>query len=129
MFRMIKQDEPKWGNKLSSRAKNLLSQLLEKDSSKRLGCTKWAATQVKEHPFFREIDWNQIIENQYPVPEWLSSIEWDKPPLERINQDEYSSSFATECKPLEIDHRNIFPGFPFLHDRKSVIAVSSSPVR
>jgi beta-adrenergic-receptor kinase len=48
--------------------RHLLEGLLARDVDKRLGCLGRGAVEVKEHPFFREIDWKQVYLLKYPPP-------------------------------------------------------------
>lgn len=48
--------------------KSLLEGLLQRDVSKRLGCQGGSAQEVKEHPFFKGIDWQQVYMQKYPPP-------------------------------------------------------------
>lgn len=53
---------------LSREAVDLISKLLEPDPTKRLGYN--GAQEVKKHPFFRTVDWNNILAQQPPfVPQ------------------------------------------------------------
>ena len=44
----------------SNEAISLLKLLLERDPTKRIGFSERDAEEIKEHPFFADIDWNQI---------------------------------------------------------------------
>uniref|UniRef100_A0A3Q3B2V0 G protein-coupled receptor kinase n=1 Tax=Kryptolebias marmoratus TaxID=37003 RepID=A0A3Q3B2V0_KRYMA len=48
--------------------KDLLEGLLQRDVSKRLGCQGRGASEVKEHQFFKGIDWQQVYLQKYPPP-------------------------------------------------------------
>ncbi|PWA26592.1 hypothetical protein CCH79_00001273 [Gambusia affinis] len=48
--------------------KDLLEGLLQRDVSKRLGCQGRGALEVKEHQFFKGIDWQQVYLQKYPPP-------------------------------------------------------------
>ena len=48
--------------------RNLLEGLLARDVEKRLGSMGRGAEEVKEHPFFRDIDWKQVYLLKYPPP-------------------------------------------------------------
>ena len=49
----------------SESATSLLKVLLERDISKRIGSSDRDADELKEHPFFAEIDWVKIREKTY----------------------------------------------------------------
>jgi serine/threonine protein kinase len=44
----------------SVEAKNLLSGLLERDATKRLGSTVEDSEVIKRHPWFKKIDWDAL---------------------------------------------------------------------
>uniref|UniRef100_A0A7N6BVE1 G protein-coupled receptor kinase n=1 Tax=Anabas testudineus TaxID=64144 RepID=A0A7N6BVE1_ANATE len=48
--------------------KDLLEGLLQRDVSKRLGCQGRGALEVKEHQFFKGIDWQQVYLQKYSPP-------------------------------------------------------------
>ena len=35
---------------------------------KRLGCKGHGSDELKEHPFFTGVDWNQVYQQKYPPP-------------------------------------------------------------
>lgn len=53
---------------MSGEMKGLLEGLLKRDVEDRLGCLGRGAQEVKEHPFFKGIDWNQVYLQKYPPP-------------------------------------------------------------
>ena len=42
--------------------------LLQRDVDKRLGCKGGGSDELKDHPFFRGVDWNQVYQQKYPPP-------------------------------------------------------------
>ncbi|RWS28391.1 G protein-coupled receptor kinase 1-like protein [Leptotrombidium deliense] len=48
--------------------KSLLEGLLQRDVDKRLGCRGQGADEVREHPFFKGIDWQLVYLQKYPPP-------------------------------------------------------------
>ena len=48
--------------------RDLLESLLRRDVPDRLGCSPRGADDVKEHPFFKGIDWHQVHLQKYPPP-------------------------------------------------------------
>uniref|UniRef100_A0AAY4B418 G protein-coupled receptor kinase n=1 Tax=Denticeps clupeoides TaxID=299321 RepID=A0AAY4B418_9TELE len=52
----------------SAELKSLLEGLLQRDVAKRLGCLGRGASEVKEHPFFKGIDWQQVYLQKYSPP-------------------------------------------------------------
>ena len=53
---------------IGNEMRNLLEGLLARDVDKRLGCLGRGADEVKEHPFFRDVDWKQVYLLKYPPP-------------------------------------------------------------
>uniref|UniRef100_A0A182KE83 G protein-coupled receptor kinase n=1 Tax=Anopheles christyi TaxID=43041 RepID=A0A182KE83_9DIPT len=52
----------------SKELRDLLEGLLQRDIDKRLGCKGGGAEEVKSHPFFAGIDWNQVYYQKYTPP-------------------------------------------------------------
>nr|XP_015221438.1 PREDICTED: beta-adrenergic receptor kinase 2 isoform X1 [Lepisosteus oculatus] len=52
----------------SPELKSLLEGLLQRDVAKRLGCLGRGAQEVKEHVFFKGIDWQQVYLQKYSPP-------------------------------------------------------------
>ncbi|XP_037091644.1 G protein-coupled receptor kinase 1-like [Pollicipes pollicipes] len=52
----------------SGELRDLLEGLLQRDVDKRLGCLGRGSDEVKEHPFFRELDWQQVYLQRYTPP-------------------------------------------------------------
>jgi serine/threonine protein kinase len=46
---------------MSSEAKNLIVNLLNRNPSKRLGAGQDGAEEIKRHPFFADIDWDKVL--------------------------------------------------------------------
>ncbi len=42
--------------------------LFQRDVDKRLGCKGGGSEELKSHPFFRGVDWNQVYQQKYPPP-------------------------------------------------------------
>ena len=46
----------------------LQQQLLVIDPSRRLGCDSQGPTAIKQHPWFRGVNWDQLLDCSVPVP-------------------------------------------------------------
>ena len=72
LFDKIAKDEfiidSAFKDSLSDEAKNLLHALLEKDISKRLGCGAEGTKEVKNHPFFNDVDWDAVYRKELTPP-------------------------------------------------------------
>ena len=52
----------------SSEAKSLLTSLLNRDQTKRLGSSTADASDIMSHPFFRDVQWADLRARQVPAP-------------------------------------------------------------
>ncbi|CAL4099842.1 unnamed protein product, partial [Meganyctiphanes norvegica] len=68
LFWLICHDEPFYPKFLSREATDILKQLLDKDSSRRLGVTFSPYGEIKDHPFFHYIDWQKIERKEVETP-------------------------------------------------------------
>ena len=53
---------------LRAQRQSLVLQLLVKDPTRRLGCTRGGAAEAKAHPFFRGLDWARLRARQLTAP-------------------------------------------------------------
>eukprot|EP01083_Nonionella_stella_P298502 1013151_1 len=61
-------NKPTYNRALSKTAKSLLDGLLEKDSTKRLGCGKDGITGLRSHEFFEGVDWKERYHKKVDPP-------------------------------------------------------------
>ncbi|KAJ2724955.1 Serine/threonine-protein kinase [Coemansia sp. Benny D115] len=66
MYRRILEDELVFPDDMGNRAKSLLRGLLQRDPRRRLGNN--GAAEIKDQPFFAEINWDYLIGKQYEPP-------------------------------------------------------------
>jgi serum/glucocorticoid-regulated kinase 2 len=67
MYRRILQDPLRFPDDLSGEARDILTGLLTKDSSSRLGSR--GAEEIKRHPFFsRHLDWHLLAAKKLQPP-------------------------------------------------------------
>ncbi|XP_012939135.1 ribosomal protein S6 kinase alpha-5 [Aplysia californica] len=64
--RIMKCNPPFGDNRFSPEAKDLIQGLLTKDATKRLGSR--SAEDVKRHPFFKPMNWDDLAKKQIPAP-------------------------------------------------------------
>ncbi len=48
-------------------ARNLIRKLLERDRTRRLGCMIGGVDDIKQHQWFKQIVWTDVIERRIPV--------------------------------------------------------------
>ncbi|KAI8325885.1 AGC/AKT protein kinase [Martensiomyces pterosporus] len=66
MYRRILEDELVFPDDMGNRAKSLLRGLLQRDPRRRLGNN--GAAEIKDQPFFAEINWDCLVGKQYEPP-------------------------------------------------------------
>ena len=68
MYELIKSGTLKFPKRiqLSDEAKDVIKKLLERDVNKRLG--NKGINEIKEHPFFKDIDFDLIVQKKIPAP-------------------------------------------------------------
>lgn len=67
MYNKIQYEDLMIPNYISRTARSLISALLEKDASKRLGSTR-GTEEVKQHPWCTKIDWNKLYQKKIIPP-------------------------------------------------------------
>lgn len=68
LFNNIQRGPLKLPVSMSTDAKNIIVNLLNRNPSKRLGAGQDGANEIKRHPFFENIDWDKVSSRQMPVP-------------------------------------------------------------
>jgi serum/glucocorticoid-regulated kinase 2 len=68
LFEKIRKGDLSFPKYLSPAAKDLLARLLERDPTKRLGTGPDDAGEIKNHPFFAEIQWDTLMRGELPPP-------------------------------------------------------------
>ncbi|OCT67373.1 hypothetical protein XELAEV_18038668mg [Xenopus laevis] len=68
IYDSIMEDEPCYPASMDSGALSFISELLKKNAEERLGSTPGDAADVAEHPFFHDMDWDDIIERKVMAP-------------------------------------------------------------
>ena len=64
MFQAILHQKIEFPESFSEEAKSLLEGLLQRDPNKRFS----SASEIKDHDFFAEIDWDKIYNKEYMPP-------------------------------------------------------------
>ncbi len=66
MYRKILEDPLRFPDDVDKEARHLLTGLLTRDPTKRLG--SGGATEIRAHPFFRDIDWKKLVAKKIQPP-------------------------------------------------------------
>ena len=72
IFNNIEHGELKIPDFVSKEAAELLRRLLERNPNKRLGGSIRDAQEIKEHPYFKDIDWNKIYKKEIKPPIFMN---------------------------------------------------------
>ena len=46
----------------------MINIIFQRDVDKRVGCRGGGASELKDHPFYSGVDWNQVYQQRYPPP-------------------------------------------------------------
>ncbi|NXR75365.1 KS6A5 kinase, partial [Pycnonotus jocosus] len=66
--RRILKSEPPYPQEMSALSKDIIQRLLMKDPKKRLGCGPTDADEIKQHPFFQNMNWEDLAAKKIPAP-------------------------------------------------------------
>lgn len=66
VFNSILTDEPRYPIQMDRESVDILQQLLTKDPYKRLGASEEDAEEIKRHPYFDGINWEDIMQCKVP---------------------------------------------------------------
>ncbi|XP_043541945.1 ribosomal protein S6 kinase alpha-5-like, partial [Chiloscyllium plagiosum] len=66
--RRILQADPPIPSEISPAGRDLIQKLLVKDPKKRLGSGAKGVSEIKRHPFFRGINWEDLVAKRIPAP-------------------------------------------------------------
>ncbi|XP_067831745.1 ribosomal protein S6 kinase alpha-5-like isoform X1 [Heptranchias perlo] len=66
--RRIMQADPPLPSEITSAGRDLIQKLLIKDPKRRLGSGPKGASEIKHHPFFRGINWDDLVAKRIPAP-------------------------------------------------------------
>ncbi|KAJ3114383.1 hypothetical protein HDU96_002139 [Phlyctochytrium bullatum] len=114
MYKKILKDELRFPEDVGATAKDLLKGLLNRDPNQRLGSKN--ASEIKNHPFFAEIDWQRLMARKYTPPfrpnvaSATDTSNFDEEFTSEAPQDSYAEGGAS-CLTDAI--QNQFEGFSF----------------
>ncbi|KJE94064.1 akt protein [Capsaspora owczarzaki ATCC 30864] len=97
LFELILKEEIKFPSSLSPAAASLLAQLLQKDPKNRLGNGTRDGREIMEHPFFANINFDDMYNRRVPPP-FLPKVASD---IDTSNFDADFTSESTQLTPPE----------------------------
>ncbi len=68
VYQKILKGKIRFPSGFDSNAKSLVKHLLEADLTKRYGNLKRGVKDIKGHRFFKELDWEKLLEKEIPPP-------------------------------------------------------------
>lgn len=68
IYQKILKGKIKFPSSFNANAKSLVKHVLEADLSKRYGNLKGGVDDIKNHRFFKGVDWNQLVSKQIKAP-------------------------------------------------------------
>eukprot|EP01080_Neovahlkampfia_damariscottae_P008959 gene8959-908_t len=110
---------------ISEEGKDLLKQLLERDSKKRLGSGEDGPEEIKNHPFFESIDFNQLLKKQL-IPPFAPDLK-DSMDLSFFDEEFTKKSIKEQSErhsnKLQEKDQKVFQGFTFGEDSAFSVGV------
>lgn len=93
LFKQIKSGEPEYPEDMSPACQDLLKSLFQKDPSERLGGKEGNADEIKNHPWYSQVDWD-ILQEKKIIPPF-------KPKLDSDDDTKYIDNEFTEMVPFD----------------------------
>lgn len=133
LFVRIRQAELEFPDYLTPESVSLIASLLHREPSKRLGSK--GASQVKQHPFFQNVDWNGLIWSEPPFQPSdqqakdsgdTSNFEKEFTELPVTGGTPGTTSASTNMTNMEVD-KTMFTGFTYEAPKLPVGSHTSLP--
>ena len=116
IFHNIECAELKIPNYVSTEVAELLRRLLERDPNKRLGGSAKDAQEIKEHPYFKDVDWNKVYNKEIKPPTFVNYmskiVHMYHKPRQFANDDLFKNT-------LEKPNPNTVMGWSFINNEES----------
>ena len=96
--------------KLSQNATDLIKGMLTRRATDRLGCMAGGYREVKNHPFFKQVNFNKLVNKQIKAP-WVPHIEDPLDISHFENFNDTDTDFTKGKKPLTADEQTVFKDF------------------
>uniref|UniRef100_A0A3P8V3R6 non-specific serine/threonine protein kinase n=1 Tax=Cynoglossus semilaevis TaxID=244447 RepID=A0A3P8V3R6_CYNSE len=108
----ISKKDPPFPKDMGPLAKNLIQRLLIKDPKKRLGSGPNGAENVKKHPFYQKINWDELAAKKVPAP--FKPVIRDELDVSNFADEftEMDPTYSPAALPQNCDR--IFQGYSFM---------------
>ncbi|XP_065845039.1 RAC-gamma serine/threonine-protein kinase-like [Oscarella lobularis] len=119
LFELILTQDVKFPDRCGERARSILSGLLEKDPTKRLGGSQRDAEEIMEHVFFSEVNWDDVYDKKVPVlfvPEVKADVNDQVIPQEFKDDTVDDTPPDQEASALNEKEDGQFEGFSYAPD-------------
>ena len=98
------------GNFMSTFSKDLIRRMLTVRQSERLGSFAGAADDIKRHPWFKELNWEALVEKKISAP-WKPDIKDALDVSNFDNWDHLEKKTDSKLKPLNEKEQQMFQDF------------------
>ena len=112
IFYNIEYGELRIPNFVSKEAAELLKRLLERNPNKRLGGCGRDAEEIKEHPYFKDVDWKKVYEKKIKPPNF---IDYMKNSIKYYNKPKLFANDDFLNKTDEHNTPNMLKGWSFIN--------------
>jgi serum/glucocorticoid-regulated kinase 2 len=109
------QDPLRFGDEVSKDARSILTLLLNRDPSKRLGSGSNGANDIKNHEFFaKHVDWNRLMAKKVQPPFKPAVVSVDElslccPPADQLSSPHFSKASAVDTSNFDPEFTNEQP--------------------
>eukprot|EP01053_Blabericola_migrator_P005843 Blabericola_migrator_1__5842@NODE_295_length_10235_cov_141_552026_g242_i0_p4_GENE_NODE_295_length_10235_cov_141_552026_g242_i0NODE_295_length_10235_cov_141_552026_g242_i0_p4_ORF_typecomplete_len516_score54_36Pkinase/PF00069_25/4_2e75Pkinase_Tyr/PF07714_17/1_3e44Kinaselike/PF14531_6/2_5e17Kdo/PF06293_14/2_9e07Pkinase_fungal/PF17667_1/6_6e07WaaY/PF06176_11/6_9e07APH/PF01636_23/2_6e05RIO1/PF01163_22/8_8e05YrbLPhoP_reg/PF10707_9/0_076YukC/PF10140_9/0_077ActFrag_cataly/PF09192_10/0_12FTA2/PF13095_6/2 len=107
IYKKVLEGNVEFPEYLESKAKDLIRKLLTQDRTKRYGCLKYGAEDVKRHKWFRGIDWQECFDRKIRAP-FIPGV---KGPDDTSMFDSYPESSESDSTVLTAKEQEWFHDF------------------
>ena len=119
MFEKIMKADISFPPFMSANAKDLLSKLLIRDPKDRLGSGERDAEELKEHPFFADVDWKALSTGGV-IPPWAPSVSHS------VDTSQFDEEFTSMLPTVSPDVREAYFGHDAAFDGFSYVDESAA---
>ncbi|KAI9140151.1 kinase-like domain-containing protein [Paraphysoderma sedebokerense] len=111
MYQRVLEDELEFPDDMPLEARDLLSGLLQRDPLKRLGSGPTGAQEIQRHPYFYDLDWNEVYQRKMRPP-YVPKM---RSPFDLSNFEDMFTQMSPRLSPpsqdLSTSAQNFFAGY------------------